>query len=350
VASRVEACHPAARVRLGLLVNPRARTIRGSHLAPQLARLVGDPGRVRETHDLASLRRALAHLLCVEGVNVLALAGGDGTVHFAVNALLALSDETEASTGTRPPLPRLLVLDGGTLNIVARTLAIYGPPPRTLGRFLRYFHDAPLRRVPARRLDMMRVASPQLGVRHGFVFGSEVAFHAMGLYDRFGGGYGGLGRFLGAAAIGYLFDTELWRTESWKLDPPRTPVSLTCEDGEREFATYSAVVASTVDLTLARGALRTIRRPALASGFFTRVVTETRKGALLRMIPGLMTEAKLAGVSDFPETRSLLLRGPYTLDGEIFGMPEVPSEAIELRIDEAQARLFAIPGEMDDLP
>lgn len=359
VETRQRACQPSSPVRVGLLMNPKARRLRRSGERAALADLLGERDAWMETHDLASLRRALAFLLCVRAANVLAVAGGDGTVHHVVNALLALGREAEAATGVRPPLPRLLILNGGTLNIVGRTVAIHGAPRDTLRNFLRYFQGAPLSRVPARRLPLLEVrcgvapesqsdssAAPRtpswtdLPPRWGFVFGSEAAFHALELYGRFGAGYLGLSRFLLEFFRGALVGGELWDTEGWKLGPY---ADLRVDD--QTFGRYSGVVASTVDLTLAIGSVRTIRRSLHRPGFAARVVEETDLSRLMRVVPGLMSERSVAGVRDFPEATRMDLSGPYTLDGECFSEPAVSSARQPLVVTASTERLHAVPGD-----
>lgn len=346
VALRARACAPSAKVRAGLLLNPKARRLRRPGDRADLAHLLGDRDAWVETQDLASLRRALAQLLCVHGANVLAVAGGDGTVHHVVNALVGLTREAEAVTGERPPLPRLLILNGGTLNIVGRTVAIHGTPRYTLRRFLRYFEGAPLSRVPARRLPLLDVRWGEAGGPHpsrlGFVFGSEAPFHALELYARFGAGYVGLSRFLTEFARGVVLGSDLWRQERWKLGPYRHRLAI----DDVEVHEYTGVVASTVDLTLAVGAARTIRRALHQPGFAVRLVEETDPFRLVRLLPTLMSERAGPGVRDFAEAHRLELFGPYTLDGECFSEPAVASERLPLTVVASTERLHAVPGEL----
>lgn len=342
VARRRDQSRPTATVRVGVLVNGRADGGRAEQLRA-LAGVLPDGGAgatFAATRSLDELPSAVGRLLVHGGVNVLALVGGDGTVHHAVNALLALEAASAACHGPTP-LPRLLLLGGGTLNIVARTTGVHGRPRRRLRHFLRYFDGTPLSRVPARRLDTMTVRSPGTPDRHGFVFGSEVLHHAIALYVRFGAGYGGLGRFLFELARGATLGSALWREESWRLGPFGSVLEV---DGRR-FEPYTAVVASSVDLTLAVGGVRAIRRPLHAPGFFTKVVLEHEPMRVLQMVPALMREARHPGVVDLPEAMRMRLAGPYTLDGELFGHAERAGPRAPLDVAEGP-RVYAVPGEL----
>lgn len=342
VLCRAEACRPGAEVRVGLLLNPRARRLARRGRRDRLQRLLPEQGAVVETRDLGSVRRAIAMLLCQRRANVLAVAGGDGTLHHAVNALLELSREAAAHTGQEVPMPRILILNGGTLNIVGRTVAVHGPPEYTLRRFLRYFQGAPLSRVPARRLPLLAVRWGDAAPRHGFVFGSETLYHAIELYMRFGAGYAGLSRFLAELARGVTLGSDLWERERWKLAPHPHTLQV---DGHR-YAPYTAVAASTVDLTLAVAAVRAIRRPLLAPGFHAKVVLESEPARLVRLIPAIMTEGRGEGLVDHPNATRLSLFGPYTLDGECFHEPALAPDRLPLTVEEARMRLHAVPGEL----
>ncbi len=343
VAARQAACAPRAAVRVGMLINGRARQITNAKHRTALLSVLGDEAAAVETPDLASVRRALAHLLCVRGANVLAIAGGDGTLHHAVNALIALTTEAFVLTGVQPEMPRLLILNGGTLNIVGRTVAIHGPPLRTLQKFLADFGGSPLSRVPARRLSLLEVRSNGASPRFGFVFGSEVAYHALELYGRFGAGYGGLARFLFEFARGAYFGSALWRQEGWKMGPYASTLEI---DGEK-FERYTGVCASTVDLTLAIAAVRTIRRPLLQPGFAVRLVQAVEAQQIVRLIPALMSERGGFGVRDFAEAHHLSLCGPYTLDGECFHEPALDSRQLSLDVSLSAQRLYAVPGDSE---
>jgi hypothetical protein len=340
-ARRVAACRPDAPLRVGVVVNPRARAVRaaGPSLVASVAEAAG-AGLVCETGDLGALRGALVRLVAGEGVNVLAVLGGDGTVHAAVNGLLALTGA--ASGAPPPPLPRILVLRGGTLNIVGRTLGTAGPPARTLARFCGAYRGAPLARVPARPLPLLRVESAAFGLRHGFVFGSEMVRHALELYDEFGGGHGGLSRLLFEAFRGYALGTERWRRESWRLDPPGAPLVVTHAGGRAELGRYAAAVASTVDLSIAGGALRALGPPGGPGAFSARVITEIRAGELVKMAPGLMLGRPLAGTLDVAAATAMRLEGSFTLDGEVF--PRVEKGAGAAVAVEIAAPLSAVVG------
>ena len=307
---------PSASVKLAFVGNPHARALR-EHDGQKLRDLraafsVDQCPRFRLTESLGALDATLAELVR-GGVNVLAVAGGDGTLHHTLNALAKLGGGT--------PWPgTVLVLRGGTLNIVSRTLGPALDPADALRAFVlgRAQSGALLGDVVTKSVPLLAVDHAELGRRYGFLFGSEMVKNALEMYDQFGGGYSGLSRFMFEVARGFAFRGELWQKERWRLDPPTT--GARAEDGGHTFETptYAAAIACAVDLVI-NGGVRAVRRAPDARGFYTRVITETRTTQLLKMIPSLMNEGRPAGVVDLAEASRLSLRGSYTIDGECFG-------------------------------
>ncbi|MCB9727549.1 MAG: hypothetical protein H6744_02515 [Deltaproteobacteria bacterium] len=318
---------PEAPVRLGLLSNPMARTNWRTVGHDRLVSLLPDPMAAVSTSSLSDLHWALGYLLFQRGANVLAINGGDGTIHHAVNATLRVIDEAARKLGQPLPLPRLLLLNGGGMNMLARTFETRGHPRRTVERFLARTRDLPLGALTTRAVPLLAVDEPGQERRHGVIFGSELVLNALTMYERYGQGYRGLSRFLWASAGGMLLQTETWRRFGHLLNPPTTPVSI---DGE-ELAPYAAVVATTVPMAILRGAIVAVREraePGTLSGF---VVTETEPARIVALIPRLMRAALDGqGVRRLSGTRVLELEGPYTVDGELVRRAFAPAGPIRV--------------------
>src|SRR5690606_9873981 len=108
--------------------------------------------------------------------------------------------------------------------------------------------------------------------------GSELVYNALTMYERFGQGYRGLSRFLWEVAAGYTLRTELWHRYGHLLDAPTTPLEV---DGT-VYPRYTAVVATTVPLELAKGTLGTIHRTAAPGTMNVVCVLPTDKGEVIR--------------------------------------------------------------------
>jgi diacylglycerol kinase (ATP) len=156
---------------IAVFVNPRSRANRRNpRLAAEFAAAVGDMGRILTPTSLDELRE-LAFELRDAPPEVIAVHGGDGTLHKVVTALGDAFGEK--------PLPPLAVLAGGTMNVVSSSLHLR----RESRTFLREIADdlragRPLDLLPRR---CMRIDDGT--TRHlGFVFGNGLAANFLTVY------------------------------------------------------------------------------------------------------------------------------------------------------------------------
>lgn len=306
---------PNARIRPGLLSNPLARTNWRSVAHDRLLARLPDPAASRETPNLDHLEPALWALFFEHHINVLVLNGGDGTIHQTLNAAIRVVDRASAALGRRVPLPLFLFVNGGGMNMLARVFGTRGHPVKTLGKFLSRARGARFGSLPKRGVPLLAVDEGDgRPLRHGYIFGSELVFNALTMYERFGQGYPGLARFLWEVATGYLFRTEMWNKYGHLLDAPKTP--LTIDDDT--FPRYTSVVATTVPLQLVKGVLATVRTMASPGGMNAVAVLPTDKGEVIRAIPKLMLGARSHDVVYRKDAHRIGVHGAYTLDGERF--------------------------------
>lgn len=304
-----------AGVCLGVISNPFSRTNSRTRLNDRiLPRFLPDRRNAVDTRTVHDLDRAIRVLLFDRGVNVLALNGGDGTLHLGVNRLVAMAEEIEAQTGESVPLPRLLFLNGGTLNIVARASGSKGNPITTVRSFVKLAEGKRLGELPTRALNALRVDDSEQGTRYGFVFGSEIVANALEMYTMFGEGYVGLARFFTELLAGITLNTRLWQEHGWKLEPPTTRISI----DEISYPRYLAAVAVTIDLSILKGVIRAMRGSEDGQGFPVKLMLETDPAKVVRSIPHLMFERPHDAVCDVPDASRLVMTGGYTLDGEVF--------------------------------
>jgi len=144
-----------------VVINPYARRHRGDPaVARRLARILGDDGVVVEPRGFESLTR-VAEDFRRQGIDVLALGGGDGTTSYTLTAFdRVYGDE---------PLPKVALLRGGTMNTIANAVGLPRlDPPRLLERLVeRHRVGEPLESSP-------RVAL-RVGDRLGFLFGTGIS-------------------------------------------------------------------------------------------------------------------------------------------------------------------------------
>ena len=305
---------PQHAIRLGVIGNRSSRKNMASRFS-LLGRLVPEAELIWQTETSTHLVQAITELLFAARINVLAIAGGDGTVHHVVNLLIRLQSKIRETTGQELQLPPLLVIPGGTMNVFARAFGTKEVPIRAMRRFCSQFAGRPLGRLQTRNVPMLDIRSENHGRIVGFVLGSSLVVEALKTYDDLGAGYHGLARFLVHATTGTFFNTAVWKKYGHRLN-------ATCGELAIDNTAYGEAqtfVASTIPLTLAKGRIVAMASPDPSDkGFASVVVSRMRERELVRVIPHLLFGGKHPYVSRPAPNQKASFRGSFTVDGEIF--------------------------------
>lgn len=318
-------------IRLGVVINPFSRLNRETRWYEDP--LLQKRGiAIRPTPSIDALPSALDELLEEKKSTVLGICGGDGTIHHTINALLARWSDRDrepssfsSSCPSPPSFPPLLLLRGGTLNLLARTMRVEGDPKTLLLGLSSIWQGLRFEALPLRSLRLLRLETPSFGCRFGYIFGSDLTAWALHLYEEeFGGGYRGLARFLQEAIVGYLFRTPLWEASQPRFEGPPQVIQI---DGSPRMC--RAVVASTVDITLLAGLIKglSVESPTPQT-MQIRFLDPSPVSVLIRQIPRLVFGLQGPGIVDIPSIRSLRLTGSFSLDGEIY--PQAPETPIAI--------------------
>jgi len=139
-----------------LVVNPKA-TATSPRVRDVLARALGSDLKV----DLVETQRRghaieLGAQAAAEGLDLVVVLGGDGTVNEVVNGLLRpLDDPQDAATeaALRAGLPALAVVPGGSTNVFSRALDIPRDPVEATGHLLDALREGRSRRIGLGRAD-----------------------------------------------------------------------------------------------------------------------------------------------------------------------------------------------------
>jgi diacylglycerol kinase family enzyme len=324
----------SARTRLGVLTNPAAlHNHRFPFTHPKVALQLSSTADAVVTADASQVDDAVRHLLLERGVNVLAINGGDGTIHGAVNRMASLLGP-EVRAG-RVRLPILLLLNGGTYNMASRAMGTKADPLTTVQRFLARWGQRPVSEVPTRDVGLLEVRRRGQDPMLGMFFGSEVVANALALCDRMGSGYLGLGRLLANGTAGFVLRTGWWREESRRLRPTEPTAQV---DGTT-VTEVSAVVAATLDMMLARGMVWALTTSGTGEGFHAKIIRAKAPGEVVRLLPNLLWELSHPMIHAYPDARRLCLAGSFTLDGELY------DHAGPLEVVPGPFRLQIVPGD-----
>lgn len=123
--------YAAPPVRIAVVFNPHSRkNRRGGVRAEELRRILGDAGEVFVTRDADELDGVVKDVLTPD-LRCLVSVGGDGALHWALNAARPLAEERGL------PLPVVLPTNGGTIDFVARRAGVAGRAETLLPRLVR---------------------------------------------------------------------------------------------------------------------------------------------------------------------------------------------------------------------
>jgi diacylglycerol kinase (ATP) len=151
---------------LAVIANPRSKVHRNDPACvDRLRHVVAGRGEVFAPESRAALDEACTALR-QSGVDLVAVHGGDGTLHVTMGAL--------AKVYENGPMPRIAILPAGTLNTVAAGLGLGGEP---LERLARVCDDHGRGRVMTTRRPLLRV-----GHHAGFLFGHGLIANFMRAY------------------------------------------------------------------------------------------------------------------------------------------------------------------------
>jgi len=295
---------PSAARRIGVIVNPNARGVRGDpDLGDRLRATLGDAGEVVRTRTPDELDAALDQLLA-SGCDPIATCGGDGTHQTTLTRLVARVGEER--------LPRFALLGGGTINTIARNLGVAtrGGPAAALARLAARLRTG--RPLDERAQDLLVVDG-----RYGFLFATAMGARFLEAYYA-GPTHGRLwaGALAARIALSSLVQGPYAR---WLFAP--VPLALAVDGEPVALPAARMLVASTVpDVGLG---MRVAGRAGSEPGRFHLVASSLTTTAMALQLPRVLAGRRLAGHPHLDRlAREVELRFPapetYTLDGELY--------------------------------
>lgn len=140
-----------------IITNPHSKLNKRNPKRQELLSYVaGEKGQVKITQSLEELS-LVAKDFSNRGIDILAINGGDGTISRTISTFIhAFGDK---------PLPPIVLLRGGTINMLAKNLKISGSPEQILFRLMTSYSLNQYK-------NKVRLPTLKIGDQYGFLFGN----------------------------------------------------------------------------------------------------------------------------------------------------------------------------------
>ena len=210
---------------IGIIHNPFAKgNLKRPWIGKKLANILEDVGVFRETKDIHELPQ-VAQEFMDQGIEIMAVNGGDGTLHLALSAFAPVYGDK--------PMPKLLSLRGGTMNTVSNSLKIKGKTMKILEKAVQKYKAG----EDFHEMDQHLI---KVNEKYGFLTGAGVMANFLDAY--YSGSTTGpwqatkmITRLVGSAFIGSEYSRALFAPAPMKitvdgkeLDPDEFRMILGC--------------------------------------------------------------------------------------------------------------------------
>lgn len=188
---------------IGIITNPHSKlNKRNPSRTALLGYILGERGTLEVTNSLEDLSR-VAREFKERSISILAINGGDGTICRTLTAFLLEYSST--------PLPQVVLLRGGTINVLANNLGIKGTPEQILYRLVEAHSSG--KDLASRKLRGMWIEG-----EFGFLFGNGVAAAFLKEYYRRKSGPVGAFLWVMAVWLSFFFGGRLYNQIVKDLD------------------------------------------------------------------------------------------------------------------------------------
>lgn len=145
---------------IGIISNPFAKiNKRDPEHNTLMWYILGNKGQFEVTNSLHDLSRVCAEFQ-QRGIDLVGIVGGDGTISLTLSALYEAYGPNN--------LPKVVLLRGGTVNVVAANLGIFGKPKDVMADFIETYHSG-------KPFAEMQLHTLKANGRLGFIFANGAA-------------------------------------------------------------------------------------------------------------------------------------------------------------------------------
>lgn len=152
---------------IGVVLNPFSKKYKKNpNKLEHMAFIIGDKASCKPTENLNELRVA-ADEFKSRDIDILAISGGDGTIHCTLTEFIKVYGEK--------PLPKIYLLRGGTLNTIAATLGIKGNTEKLMSDLLVRYHED-------KNFEEKKLRLTKVNGSYGCIFGMGLIYNFMEFY------------------------------------------------------------------------------------------------------------------------------------------------------------------------
>lgn len=296
---------------IGVILNPYSRSNKKNPGRIQrFGFIVGDKGSCHMTDSLDEVRN-LACEFMDRDVEILGIAGGDGTLHKTLTTFVEVYGER--------PLPKIAILRGGTMNNLAWQLGIKGSPENILSDLILKYHHGDA--FAEKKINMIKVN----GV-YGFIFGLGLIEKFISMYQDVKTPSPQRGAWLLAkASVSSIINGKMAQHLTRRFD-----AKIWVDGKLAPFKNYTMIFAGTME-TLGLS-FRALYRGSSAPGKFQFVAVSSSGRHLLTTFHSALLGRRANSENYFDEMAAEVvfeLDEPmsYIVDGDF---PDKPSKRIEI--------------------
>lgn len=272
--------------------------------------ILGNRGQFEVTQSVDQLL-PLCEEFKARGVDHIGVIGGDGTICLALQSIYKAYGPDA--------LPRILVMRGGTMNVVAANLGIFGKPAFIMNDFLDIYHSK-------QPYSEARLTTLNVNGKFGFLFGNGASAKFLSEFYKLKKSPTQAGIFLSKVTLGGLFFGEKARTFDYITHSQAVEMEIEGVDSEQFSFSGEQKVSMTYASTLPKapfGFHLCKRLTSLENNFGEMIAVSSTGRELVRetvkVVTGASTSDKRVHRVLFKSAKIHVEPGSiYTLDGELF--------------------------------
>ena len=212
---------------VGVILNPYSKKYKKNpKRLDRMSFIIGDKASCKPTQDIEDLHR-VADEFKSRNIDILAISGGDGTIHCTLSAFLKVYGEK--------PLPKITFLRGGTLNTIPQTMGIHGTTEKLLSNLLIRYHEEGA--FEEKSLRLMKINQS-----YGCIFGIGVVYRFMENYYK----NPNLNPLVAAKTLSESIFSAFVNGKIARDMFERFDAQVTVNGKKWSFANYSAVFAASI--------------------------------------------------------------------------------------------------------